>query len=124
MVDGVLIFYYSFLMSHYNLLRSDNLLSMELPDLFSIKIHVKQDKPLQNRCTILAIVINNGKTNKHGRYFFIFLKRIEYGGSIRAQSVQTCLHSALSLTMFARFHIFHEVLVLVTKLGVAGFYQK
>ena len=80
-----------------------------MPDCFSLKLHSNKTSPIEKQCTMIAIVLNNGKTNPNGRFVLFILCRIEYGGSMRAQEVEVCVHSSLALHIFARFHVFHEV---------------
>lgn len=83
-----------FLMSHVMLLRSENALSMQFPDLFSMELHGQGI----SKCTAIVATISFGKTNKDGK--------LEYGSALRHSDYEVCPIGAFALYFFSRFH--HE----------------
>jgi len=82
-----------FLFGNSMLLRLSNRLPMELPDLFSM--------PLPNEGPngtgwCLVTVMDQGKTNQHGR--------LEYGAALRHRDHRSCLIGALATYFFWRWH--------------------
>jgi hypothetical protein len=86
----------AFLLSHFNLLHSESLCYIELPDLF----HIKLENEGVTECFALVLVLNQGKTNQFGI--------IEITGCIRNKEVEVCLIGALGFYLFSHFHITKE----------------
>jgi hypothetical protein len=83
----------SFLLSHYNLLRSESLRILEYPDLF----HIKFENEGVTDCNALVLVLNQGKTNQLGK--------MEISGCIRNKHVDLCPIGSVGLYFFYCFHV-------------------
>jgi hypothetical protein len=79
------------------LLRLSNRLPMELPDLFLMPLPNKGPKG-QGWC--LVMVIDQGKTNQHGR--------LKYGAALRHRDHRSCLIGSLAVYFFWRWHFSRE----------------
>jgi hypothetical protein len=82
-----------FLFGNSMLLRLSNRLPMELPDLFSMPLPNEGPK---GRGWCLVTVMDQGKTNQHGR--------LEYGAALRHHDYRSCLIGALATYFFWRWH--------------------
>ncbi|KAF7125749.1 hypothetical protein CNMCM5793_002042 [Aspergillus hiratsukae] len=82
-----------FLFGNSMLLRLSNRLPMELPDLFSMSLPNEGPK---GRGWCLVTVMDQGKTNQHGR--------LEYGAALRHRDYRSCLIGALATYFFWRWH--------------------
>jgi hypothetical protein len=82
-----------FTLSHYGLMRGQNVRGMELPDLFSLPL--EGEGPTD--CIAVVSSMRNGKTNAFGK--------LEYGAMIRAKNVEACGISTLGFYLFERFHL-------------------
>jgi hypothetical protein len=82
-----------FLFGNSMLLRLSNRLPMELPDLFSMPLPNEGPKG-QGWC--LVTVMDQGKTNQHGR--------LEYGAALRHRDHRSCLIGSLAVYFFWRWH--------------------
>jgi hypothetical protein len=80
----------AFCLGHFGLLRSNNILGVELADLSAVELMNEGPSP----CFALVIVLNNGKTNQSGR--------LEYAAMIRNENVEICPLGA------AAFYLFHR----------------
>ena len=78
------------MVSHYGLLRGENVRGMQLPDVHSLTL--ENEGP--TRCEALVILLLNGKTNQEGR--------TEFMGAIRNKSWEACPIGALALYLFYR----------------------
>ncbi|GAA5920377.1 hypothetical protein JCM5296_003901, partial [Sporobolomyces johnsonii] len=85
-----------FTLAHYALLRSNNVLPIELADLFPVELPNEGPSP----CFATVVLVNNGKTNQNGR--------VEYGAFIRNSDPEICGVGALALYLFLRFHVSQE----------------
>jgi hypothetical protein len=85
-----------FLLSHFNLLCSESLRIVELPDLFSILL----ENEGISECHAVVMVLNQGKTNQFGK--------LEFTGCIRSKEVEICPVGSLALYLFARFQLGNE----------------
>jgi hypothetical protein len=85
-----------FLVSHFGLMRGDNIRKLELADMFSINFENEGVTP----CLALVLVLSHGKTNR----FY----KIEYAPMIRNKHVEICPIGSLALWFFERFHIQDE----------------
>lgn len=81
-----------FLMSHAMLLRSQNAVGMQLPDLFSMEL---EDLGL-SRCIAIVANIYWGKTNNAGK--------TEYGSAIRHKNCELCPVNAFAMYLFSLYH--------------------
>jgi Centromere DNA-binding protein complex CBF3 subunit, domain 2 len=82
-----------FLFGNSMLLRLSNRLPMELPDLFSMSL---PNEGLNQTGWCLVTVMDQGKTNQHGR--------LEYGAALRHRDYRSCLVGALATYFFWRWH--------------------
>ena len=82
-----------FLFGNSMLLRLSNRLPMELPDLFSMPLPNEGPK---GGGWCLVTVMDQGKTNQHGR--------LEYGAALRHRDYRSCLIGALATYFFWRWH--------------------
>jgi hypothetical protein len=82
-----------FLFGNSMLLRLSNRLPMELLDLFSMPLPNEGPKG-QGWC--LVTVMDQGKTNQHGR--------LEYGAALRHRDHRSCLIGSLAVYFFWRWH--------------------
>ncbi|GAA5919811.1 hypothetical protein JCM5296_002035, partial [Sporobolomyces johnsonii] len=85
-----------FALGHYGLLRSSNILPVELPDLFSLDLPDEGPSP----CFAVVVLLDNGKTNKDGRK--------EYAAFTRHEDPAACGVGALAFYFFQRFHVSQE----------------
>lgn len=85
-----------FLLSHYGLLRGENIRELELADMFS--------QPLGgegfSECTALVLLIQHGKTNQYGK--------LQHVGYMRNKDVRVCPVGAAAMYLFERFHLDKE----------------
>ena len=79
------------------LLRQSNRLPMELPDCFCLELSNQGQKSREFTTYALGIVMNQGKTNQHGR--------MEYGAALRHRDVRSCLVGALAFYFFWRWQV-------------------
>lgn len=86
-----------FLLGNSMLLRLSNRLPMELADLFLMPLP-KEGTRGDGWC--LVAVMDQGKTNQHGR--------LEYGAALRHRDHRSCLISALAAYFFWRWHLSGE----------------
>lgn len=77
-----------FLLGNHMLLRQSNRRPMELPDCFRSELPNEGQKSREFPTYALVVVINQGKTNQHGR--------MEYGAALRHRDVRSCLVGALA----------------------------
>lgn len=86
-----------FLLGNAMLLRLSNRLPMELADLFLMPLP-KEGTQGDGWC--LVAVMDQGKTNQHGR--------LEYGAALRHRDYRSCLVGALAAYLFWRWHLSGE----------------
>ncbi len=86
-----------FLLGNAMLLRLSNRLPMELADLFLMPLP-KEGTQGDGWC--LVAVMDQGKTNQHGR--------LEYGAALRHRDYRSCLVGALAVYLFWRWHLSGE----------------
>lgn len=86
-----------FLLGNHMLLRQSNRLPMELPDCFRLELPNEGQKSREFPTYALVIVMNQGKTNQHGR--------MEYGAALRHRDVRSCLIGALAFYFFWRWQV-------------------
>jgi Centromere DNA-binding protein complex CBF3 subunit, domain 2 len=86
-----------FLLGNSMLLRLSNRLPMELADLFLMPLP-KEGTRGNGWC--LVAVMDQGKTNQHGR--------LEYGAALRHRDHRSCLIGALAAYFFWRWHLSGE----------------
>jgi hypothetical protein len=86
-----------FLLGNHMLLRQSNRLAMELPDCFCLELPNEGQKSRHCPTYALVIVMNQGKTNQHGR--------MEYGAALRHRDVRSCLIGALAFYFFWRWQV-------------------
>jgi hypothetical protein len=79
------------------LLRQSNWRPMELPDCFRLELPNEGQKSTEFPTYALVVVMNQGKTNQHGR--------IEYGAALRHRDVRSCLVSSLAYYFFWRWQV-------------------
>lgn len=85
-----------FLLSHYGLLRGENVRDLELADMFSQVL----DGEGFSESVALVLLIQHGKTNQFGK--------LQHVGYMRNTEVRTCPIGAAGLYLFERFHIDNE----------------
>lgn len=83
----------AFLVSHYGLLRGENVRDLELADMFSQLL----DNEGFQQCTALVLLIQHGKTNTYGK--------LQHVGFMRNKDVHVCPVGAVALYFFERFHV-------------------
>lgn len=86
-----------FLLGNAMLLRLSNRLPMELADLFLMPLP-KEGTQGDGWCFVA--VMDQGKTNQHGR--------LEYGAALRHRDYRSCLVGALAAYLFWRWHLSGE----------------
>jgi hypothetical protein len=69
---------------------------LEYPDLF----HITLENEGVTDCNALVLVLNQGKTNQHGK--------LEISGCIRNKNVELCPVGAVGLYFLFCFHISHQ----------------
>ncbi|KAE8218798.1 hypothetical protein CF319_g7390 [Tilletia indica] len=82
-----------FLLSHFALLRGDDLRPMELADIH----HLEMRNEGLSDCFAVMLLLRSGKTNKHGR--------VEFGSFIRNKDASICPVGFLAFYLFSRFHV-------------------
>ena len=82
-----------FTISHYGLMRGQNVRAMEFPDLFCLLL--EGEGPTD--CKAVVSSMRNGKTNSFGK--------LEYGSMIRAKDVEACGTGSRGFYFFERFHL-------------------
>ncbi|KAE8255342.1 hypothetical protein A4X03_0g5579 [Tilletia caries] len=82
-----------FLLSHFALLRGDDLRPIELADIH----HLEMRNEGLSDCFAIMLLLRHGKTNKHGR--------VEFGSFIRNKDANICPVGFLAMYLFSRFHI-------------------
>ena len=70
---------------------------MELPDCFRLELPNEGQKSTEAPTYALAVVMNHGKTNQHGR--------VEYGAALRHRDVCSCLVGSLACYFFWRWQV-------------------
>jgi hypothetical protein len=85
-----------FLLSHYGLLRGENIRDLELADMFSQVL----DGEGFSFCTALVLLIQHGKTNQYGK--------LQHVGYMRNKDVRLCPIGSAAMYFFQRFHIEKE----------------
>ncbi|POM81218.1 Hypothetical protein PHPALM_844 [Phytophthora palmivora] len=83
----------AFLVSHYGLLRGENIRDLELADMFSQKLDGEGFQP----STALVLLIQHGKTNTYGK--------LQHVGFMRNKNVHVCPIGAIAFYLFERFHV-------------------
>ncbi|OWZ17641.1 hypothetical protein PHMEG_0008395 [Phytophthora megakarya] len=86
----------AFLVSHYGLLRGENIRDLELADMFSQEL----DREMYLTCIALVLLIQHGKTNTFGK--------LQHVGFIRNKDVHLCPVGAVAFYLFERFHVDSE----------------
>lgn len=86
-----------FLFGNHMLLRQSNRRPMELPDCFRLELPNEGQKSREFPTYALVVVMNQGKTNQHGR--------MEYGAALRHRDVRCCLVSAMAFYFFWRWQV-------------------
>lgn len=86
-----------FLLGNHMLLRQSNRRPMELPDCFRLELPNEGQKSREFPTYALVVVMNQGKTNQHGR--------MEYGAALRHRDVRSCLVGALAFYFFWRWQV-------------------
>lgn len=86
-----------FLLGNHMLLRHSNRLPLELPDCFRLELPNEGQKSREFATYALVVVMNQGKTNQHGR--------MEYGAALRHRDVRSCLIGALAFYFFWRWQV-------------------
>jgi hypothetical protein len=86
-----------FLLANSILLRLSNRLPMELADLFLMPL--PKEGPRGDGWCLVA-VMDQGKTNQHGR--------LEYGAALRHRDYRSCVVGALAAYLFWRWHLSGE----------------
>jgi hypothetical protein len=86
-----------FLLGNHMLLRQSNRRPMELPDCFRLELPKEGQKSTEFPTYALVVVMNQGKTNQHGR--------IEYGAGLRHRDVRSCLVGSLACYFFWRWQV-------------------
>jgi hypothetical protein len=89
-----------FLLGNHMLLRSSNRRPLELPDCFCLELPNEGVKDKDNITRAFVVVMNQGKTNQHGR--------LEYGACLRHRDPLACLVGALAFWLFYRWHVEKE----------------
>lgn len=84
------------LMCHFGLLRGSAVREMDWSDLYSETLAPFGPTP----SIAISMVLGKGKTNQNGS--------IQTVSSLRADNVETCMHGALGMLLFYRFHILCE----------------
>ncbi|KAE8246728.1 hypothetical protein A4X13_0g5650 [Tilletia indica] len=82
-----------FLLSHFALLRGDDLRPIELADIHHLDM--RNEGPGDRFAVML--LLQHGKTNKHGR--------VEFGSFMRNKDAAICPVAFLSIYLFSRFHV-------------------
>jgi hypothetical protein len=82
-----------FLLPHFSLCRGENVRSLQLPDLFYLKL----DNEGYSICYAIVLVMSQGKKNQFGRK--------EVGAFIRNKNVSICPMGALAMYFFVRHHV-------------------
>ncbi|KAE8189287.1 hypothetical protein A4X06_0g7249 [Tilletia controversa] len=82
-----------FLLSHFALLRGDDLRPIELADIH----HLEMRNEGLSDCFAVMLLLRSGKTNKHGR--------VEFGSFIRNKDASICPVGFLAFYLFSRFHV-------------------
>lgn len=85
-----------FLLSHYGLLRGENIRGLEFADMFSQVL----DGEGFSESVALVLLIQNGKTNQYGK--------MQHVGYMRNKEVKLCPVGAAALYLFERFHVDNE----------------
>ena len=75
-------------LGHYALLRSSNILPIELADLSAVDLDNEGPSP----CFAVILILREGKTNQEAR--------IEYGSFTRSRDPETCAVGALAFWLF------------------------
>ncbi|OWY95705.1 hypothetical protein PHMEG_00034222, partial [Phytophthora megakarya] len=86
----------AFLLSHFGLLRGENIRDLEFADMFS---QVLDGEGFQT-CTALVILIQHGKTNTFGK--------LQHVGYMRNKNVHVCPVGAAAFYFFQLFHVDRE----------------
>jgi len=86
-----------FLLSHYGLLRGENIRDLELADMLSQVL----DGEGFSESIALVLLIQHGKTNQFGK--------LQHVGYMRNKEVKTCPIGATALYLFERFHVDNEI---------------
>ncbi|KAK4242960.1 transcriptional activator of glycolytic enzymes-domain-containing protein [Corynascus novoguineensis] len=89
-----------FLFGNHMLLRSSNRLALELADCFCLdlpKEGVKSTSAGASPTKALVVIMNQGKTNQHGR--------VEYGSCLRHRDPEACLVGQLAFWLFFRWQV-------------------
>jgi len=83
----------AFLVSHFGLLRGENVRDLELADMFSQPLDKEGFQP----CTAMVLLIQHGKTNTYGK--------LQHCGFMRNKNVHLCPIGAVAFYLFERFHV-------------------
>ena len=89
----------AFLLSHYFLLRSESIRSMELTDLYTVNLD-NEAFSAEMDCPALVMIMTQGKTNTKNRKDLV--------GCMRNKRVDICAFAALGAHFFWRFHVENE----------------
>jgi hypothetical protein len=82
-----------FLLPHFSVCRGENVRSLQLPDLFYLKL----DSEGYSVCYAVVLIMSQGKRNQFGKK--------EFGAFIRNKNVLVCPMGALATFFFVRYHI-------------------
>jgi hypothetical protein len=85
-----------FLLSHYGLLRGENIRGLELADMFSQAL----DGEGFSESIALVLLIQHGKTNQFGK--------MQHVGYMRNKEAKLCPVGAAAMYLFERFHVDNE----------------